>query len=177
MAKTATNQERLNQLFDADARNDIDIASFLGVSKQTISAWRNGTRSPKRSMITKIAQAYNTTEEWLMGWDLPAHQSPINPNHAMYSFMDCSASSSGDERKKTRDLSPVFFITLSLPAAQPAPAARRSLHRTRRRSARPSSSRHQAPAHRCRCMPASLPRTSERRGSARPWPMLSNYSL
>ena len=98
MAKTATNQERLNQLFDADARNDIDIASFLGVSKQTISAWRNGTRSPKRSMITKIAQAYNTTEEWLMGWDLPAQQL-----HALFNLSEneiqlLSAYRSADER-------------------------------------------------------------------------------
>lgn len=76
MAKTATNQERLNQLFDADPRNDSAIGDALGVSKQTISAWRNGTRSPKRSMIIQIAKHYNVTEEWLMGWDLPA---PVHP--------------------------------------------------------------------------------------------------
>lgn len=72
MAKIATNQERLNELFDADPRSDIAIGGSLGVSKQTISAWRNGSRSPKRSMIIKIAEYYNTTPEWLMGWDLPA---------------------------------------------------------------------------------------------------------
>lgn len=73
MAKIATNQDRLNELFDADPRNDSTIGEALGVSKQTISAWRNGTRSPKRSMLIKIAQFYHTTEEWLLGWDLPAH--------------------------------------------------------------------------------------------------------
>lgn len=71
MAKIATNQERLNQLFDADPRNDTGIGIALGVSKQTISAWRNGSRSPKKSMIVKIAAYYNVSEEWLMGWDLP----------------------------------------------------------------------------------------------------------
>lgn len=73
MAKVATNQERLNQLFDADPRSDSAIGEALGVSKQTISAWRNGTRSPKRSMLTLIARHYNTSEEWLLGWDLPAN--------------------------------------------------------------------------------------------------------
>ena len=73
MAKIATNQDRLNELFDADPRNDSAIGEALGVSKQTISAWRNGTRSPKRSILIKIAQFYHTTEEWLLGWDLPAH--------------------------------------------------------------------------------------------------------
>lgn len=72
MAKVATNKERLNELFDADPRNDAAIANSLGVSKQTISAWRNGTRSPKTSMITEIAKYYNCTEEWLYGWDMPA---------------------------------------------------------------------------------------------------------
>ena len=72
MAKVATNQERLNELFDADPRNDVAIAHSLGVSKQTISAWRNGTRSPKRSMVAKIAEYYNCSVEWLFGWDMPS---------------------------------------------------------------------------------------------------------
>lgn len=71
MAKIKTNQERLNELFDMDPRTDSGIADALGVSKQTISAWRNGTRSPKQSVITMIAKQYGTTEAWLMGWDLP----------------------------------------------------------------------------------------------------------
>ena len=71
MTKVATNQDRINQLFDNDPRNDTAIGEALGVSKQTISAWRNGTRSPKQSMLTKIAKMYNTTEEWLLGWDMP----------------------------------------------------------------------------------------------------------
>ncbi len=72
MAKVATSQDRINELFDADPRADIAIASSLGVSKQTVSAWRNGTRSPKRTMVKKIAEYYNCQEEWLYGWDLPA---------------------------------------------------------------------------------------------------------
>lgn len=72
MVRICTNQDRLNELFDSDPRNDSAIGEALGVSKQTISAWRNGTRSPKKSMLTKIAQVYHTSEEWLLGWDMPA---------------------------------------------------------------------------------------------------------
>ena len=72
MAKVATNKERLNQLFDADPRNDTEIGKALGVSKQSISAWRSGERSPKLSMVEKIAAYYGTSVEWLLGWDLPA---------------------------------------------------------------------------------------------------------
>lgn len=71
MAKVKTNKERLNQLFDMDPRNDSAIADSLDVSKQTISAWRNGTRSPKGTMLEEIALKYGTSVSWLMGWDLP----------------------------------------------------------------------------------------------------------
>lgn len=83
MAKIATMVERLNELFDSDPRNDSSIADFLGVSKQTISAWKNGTRSPKRSHCKKIAEYYNVSEEWLFGWDMdvPALKSqPLHPD-------------------------------------------------------------------------------------------------
>lgn len=68
--KIATSQDRLNELFDSDPRNDTAIAAELNVSKQTISAWRAGTRSPKKDMILKIAELYHVSIEWLMGFDV-----------------------------------------------------------------------------------------------------------
>lgn len=68
--KSVTNQERLNELFDADPRSDTAIAAALGVSKQTISMWRHGTRSPKKSVLIQIAKEYDVSIEWLMGFDV-----------------------------------------------------------------------------------------------------------
>lgn len=68
--KISTSQDRLNELFDSDARNDTAIAAELGISKQTVSAWRNGSRSPKKQMIVKIAEMYHVSIEWLMGFDV-----------------------------------------------------------------------------------------------------------
>lgn len=68
--KTSTLQARLNELFDADPRNDSSVAAELGVSKQTISAWRKGERSPKKPMILHIAELYHVSLEWLMGFDV-----------------------------------------------------------------------------------------------------------
>lgn len=68
--KVATNQERLNELFDADPRNDTAIANALGVSKQTVSMWRHGTRSPKKTVLIQIANEFNVSIEWLMGFDV-----------------------------------------------------------------------------------------------------------
>lgn len=68
--KIATNQDRLNELFDSDARTDTAIAAELNVSKQAISAWRNGTRSPKKTILVRIAEMYHVSIEWLMGFDV-----------------------------------------------------------------------------------------------------------
>lgn len=70
----STNQERLNELFDADPRNDTAIAKVLGVSKQTISMWRHGERSPKKSMLVRIADEFNVSIEWLMGFDVDKNE-------------------------------------------------------------------------------------------------------
>lgn len=75
--KVANNQDRLNELFDSDSRNDSSIAAELGVSKQTISAWRNGSRSPKKSMLIKISEMYNVSIEWLMGFDAEKSENPV----------------------------------------------------------------------------------------------------
>lgn len=76
--KVATNQERLIELFDSDSRNDTSIAKALHVSKQTISAWRNGVRSPKKTMVVKIAQEYHVSIEWLMGFDVDREEGKRN---------------------------------------------------------------------------------------------------
>ena len=69
--KITTNQERLIELFNSDPRNDTAIASDLNVSKQALSAWRKGTRSPKKSVLVEISKMYNVSLEWLMGFDVP----------------------------------------------------------------------------------------------------------
>ena len=82
--KTATSTERLNELFDRDSRNDSAIADALGVSKQAICLWRNGQRSPKKSMMMKIADIYNVDIGWLMGFDDPPDDpTQINELHTM----------------------------------------------------------------------------------------------
>lgn len=61
--------ERLNSLFDSDPRTDTAIGDALGVSKQTISYWRQGERSPKKTMVLEIARMYHVSPVWLMGFD------------------------------------------------------------------------------------------------------------
>ena len=85
--KIATCQERLNELFDSDPRNDSAIAAALGVAKQTLSAWRNGSRSPKKTMLIKITEQFHVSIEWLMGYDVDqssAGAAVVIPDNEMF---------------------------------------------------------------------------------------------
>ena len=52
-------------------RSVTSLASEVGVSKQTISAYLSGTRKPKRIMLAELARVINVSEAWLMGYDVP----------------------------------------------------------------------------------------------------------
>lgn len=72
--KVATFNERFNELVNdlvAHGMQRTEIAKKLGVSKQTISAWATGERSPKRPTIAGISQAFDVSIAWLHGFDVP----------------------------------------------------------------------------------------------------------
>ena len=81
--KITTFQERLNELFNSDPRSDTAIAAELDVSKQALSAWRKGTRSPKKPILIKIAQMYHVSLEWLMGFDVPRETVHLNTSDSV----------------------------------------------------------------------------------------------
>lgn len=60
-------RDRFCSLLESLSFNDTEVAAILGVSKQTVSAWRSGTRSPKRPTIVAIASHFGVSVPWLMG--------------------------------------------------------------------------------------------------------------
>ena len=58
---------RFNELLTRTPDNGTALADALGVSKQTISAWKNGSRFPKRPTIRIIADYFNVGIPWLQG--------------------------------------------------------------------------------------------------------------
>ena len=71
--KVATFQQRFKELCDSSPTTDTALAEKLGVSKQTISSWKSGHRSPKKPMIVSIARFFHISVDWLMGFDVPKH--------------------------------------------------------------------------------------------------------
>lgn len=79
----STFEQRFSELLDSLPGNDSDVAAQLGVSKQRLSSWRTGYRSPKKDMIEKIAMTFNVSIPWLMGLDVPRtpFATPILPEN------------------------------------------------------------------------------------------------
>ena len=77
MATMFVSVERLNEVFNSDPRSDSMIAESFHVSKQTISAWRNGSRSPKKSKLQEIADFYHKDILWFFGYDIPEEEKPV----------------------------------------------------------------------------------------------------
>jgi len=75
--KIATFEERICELLDSISGSDSEIGRTLGVSRQTVSAWRNGTRSPRGPMVEHIASTLKVSVQWLMGFDVPKTEEPF----------------------------------------------------------------------------------------------------
>ena len=77
MAKPEVRTDRLNEVFENDPRSDTAIAEYFHVSKQSISAWRKGERSPKKSKLEEIARFYGKDIIWFFGFDVPDIEKPV----------------------------------------------------------------------------------------------------
>ena len=69
--------ERLKALFDSSNLSYQDIAKLTGVSKSSLQRYASGTTAKiPFDVIEKISNAFNVSQEYLMGWDEPKESSP-----------------------------------------------------------------------------------------------------
>lgn len=77
-------QERLREALGSCSMTE--FAHKVGVSKQTISAYVNGTRKPTLPTIKIMAQVLDVNESWLLGYDVPPdrNQSKYSPSQKTF---------------------------------------------------------------------------------------------
>ena len=76
--KVSTFRERFYELISSSDKPMKDFSKDLHVSNQTISAWKTGTRSPKEPTIIAIANHFGVSVKWLMGFDVPKREVPLD---------------------------------------------------------------------------------------------------
>ena len=79
---------RILELVNESPKQMTEIARDLGVSKQTLSAWCNGTRKPKPITLSPIANYFHTTTAWLQGEDCDKHPENYQDVNAISELYD-----------------------------------------------------------------------------------------
>lgn len=74
--KISTFRDRFVELCESNPANDTALANALHVSKQTVSAWKMGIRSPRQPIIIDIANYFRVSVDWLMGFDVKKELTP-----------------------------------------------------------------------------------------------------
>lgn len=59
--------DRIKSLRTELGLNQPELATRLKVSKQTVSNWENGNRTPDNDMLIKIADYFNVSTDYLLG--------------------------------------------------------------------------------------------------------------
>lgn len=62
---------RLQELMDIKNINQVDLCQRTGIPKSSMSMYLSGERSPRRNRLSQIAEKFNISEAWLMGYDVP----------------------------------------------------------------------------------------------------------
>lgn len=96
MELVASFQDRLRE-----AMGDIsvtELADMLGISKQSVSAYINGKRKPKRIVIAEIARVLHVNPVWLSGYNVEKSPSVLD-QHGSISLSDTEISLVNDFRK------------------------------------------------------------------------------
>lgn len=59
--------ERLRQIRMEKELSQAEVAKMLGVSQQAVANYETGLRQPDTLTLTKLAQIFNVSTDWLLG--------------------------------------------------------------------------------------------------------------
>ena len=62
---------RLQELMDIKNINQVDLCQRTGIPKSSMSMYLSGEKSPRQNRLSQIAEKFNISEAWLMGYDVP----------------------------------------------------------------------------------------------------------
>lgn len=69
--KICTSNDRIRQLIDETGITQTEFCKRTNIQKSALSNYLKGDRTPRQDQLTKIADAFNVSAAWLMGYDVP----------------------------------------------------------------------------------------------------------
>ena len=69
--KVCSSNDRIRELLNHFQINQTEFCKKTGVQKSALSNYLNGNRLPRQDQLFKIADSFNVSAAWLMGYDVP----------------------------------------------------------------------------------------------------------
>lgn len=69
--KVATSNQRIRELIESLNISQVEFCEKTGLKTSALSNYLNDNRTPRQDAISKIADAYNVSPTWIMGYDVP----------------------------------------------------------------------------------------------------------
>lgn len=69
--KIATSNQRIKELLSDLGVSQIEFCNKTGIKPSALSNYLNNNRVPRQDAISRIADAYNISPAWIMGYDVP----------------------------------------------------------------------------------------------------------
>ena len=69
--KVCSSNERIKQLLDIYEMSQTELCQRTGLNKSAVSNYLKGERLPRQDQLSKIADAFDVSAAWMMGYDVP----------------------------------------------------------------------------------------------------------
>lgn len=111
MKSVAEFSDRFSELIDG--MSFTHVGADIGMSKQTVSAYANGSRNPKKPTISAIAAYYGVNPLWLIGFDAPKYLEKPTPvaEGRLSDIQSIFDQLSDDNRAKLLELSRLYLAS------------------------------------------------------------------
>lgn len=82
--KKHDSNKRIKELLELLQITQSEFCNKTGIAKSALSNYLNGDRTPRLDQIDKIAETYNISPSWLLGYDVPIELDKKSDNETPY---------------------------------------------------------------------------------------------
>jgi transcriptional regulator with XRE-family HTH domain len=75
MKRVATTAERIKEAMEITDKKQADLVRETKLNRGTVSRYLSGEVEPRQAAMMKLAAAFNVSEMWLWGYDVPRNRS------------------------------------------------------------------------------------------------------
>lgn len=109
LTKSSNFSERFSLALENSELTSTELAKKIGMSKQAISTYSTGIRSPKLPTVRLLAEILDVDDMWLMGYDVPMNRNKSTTSKDDELIIDLFKQLNDENRKKIIELAHLYI--------------------------------------------------------------------